>query len=76
MTALPQLDRLFLTDGGIETDLIFNHGVDLPGLAAISLVRTEEGRAHLDAYFRRYLDFAARTRTGFILESPSWRASI
>ena len=64
---LPQLDRLFFTDGGLETDLIFNHGLDLPGFAAIMLLRSEEGRAALDAYFRRYLDFARRIGAGFIL---------
>ncbi|MEO1132317.1 MAG: homocysteine S-methyltransferase, partial [Cyanobacteria bacterium J06639_1] len=32
---LPQLsDRLFLTDGGIETTLIFREGFDLPEFAA------------------------------------------
>jgi homocysteine S-methyltransferase len=75
MTRLPQLDRLFLTDGGLETDLMFNHGIDLPGFAAITLLRTAEGRAALEAYFRRYLDFARRIGAGFILESASWRAS-
>jgi S-methylmethionine-dependent homocysteine/selenocysteine methylase len=72
---LPQLDRLFLTDGGLETDLMFNHGVELPGFSAIMLLRTEQGRAALDAYFRRYLEFARRIGIGFILESASWRAS-
>jgi len=75
MTRLPQLDRLFLTDGGLETDLMFNHGIDLPGFAAIMLLRTAEGRTALEAYFRRYLDFARRIGAGFILESASWRAS-
>jgi homocysteine S-methyltransferase len=77
MTAvpLPQLDRLFLTDGGLETDLIFNHGLDLPAFSSAMLLRTDEGRAALDAYFRRYLELARRMRVGFVLESASWRAS-
>lgn len=72
---LPQMESLFLTDGGLETDLIFNHGVEIPCFAAITLLRTDEGRAALDAYYRRYLDIARSSRAGFILESASWRAS-
>ena len=37
---LPQLDRLFLTDGGIETDLIYNRGIELPFFASINLLRS------------------------------------
>jgi hypothetical protein len=42
--ALPQLDRLFLTDGGVETDLIFNYSIDLPFFASVLLLRTPRGR--------------------------------
>ena len=73
--ALPQLDRLFLTDGGLETDMIFNRGVDLPFFSSVMLLRTPEGRAALDDYFRSYLDLARRLGTGFELVSASWRAS-
>ncbi len=71
---LPQLTRLVLTDGGLETDLIFNHGVDLPSFASIVLLGTAEGRATLEAYYRPYLELAQRLGTGFILESATWRA--
>jgi homocysteine S-methyltransferase len=72
---LPQLDRLCLTDAGLETDLIYNHGMDLPCFASITLLRSEEGRQALDRYFRPYLDLAVRCGVGFVLESASWRAS-
>lgn len=72
---LPQLDRLFLTDGGLETDIIFNRGMDLPCMSAVMLFRTAEGRAALDEYFRAYLELARHAGTGFVLESASWRAS-
>jgi homocysteine S-methyltransferase len=71
---LPQLGRLFLTDAGLETDLIFNRGVDLPCFASITLLRTEDGREQLRQYFRPYLELAASKSTGFILESASWRS--
>ena len=74
-TNLPQLERLFLTDGGIETDLIFNRGMELPCMSAVMLLRSEEGREAVDDYFRSYLDLARRLGTGFELVSASWRAS-
>ena len=75
-TRLPQLDgRLFLTDGGIETTLIFHEGFDLPYFAAFHLLRDERGRAALRSYYARYAGIARREGVGFILESPTWRAS-
>ena len=41
---LPQLDGdLFLSDGGIETVLIFHEGLDLPAFAAFDLLKDDEG---------------------------------
>ena len=73
---LPQLDGgLFLTDGGIETTLIFLDGIDLPYFAAFDLMKTEDGRAALTRYYERYIAIALSDGTGFIFESPTWRAS-
>lgn len=73
---LPQLNgQAFLTDGGIETTLIFHEGFDLPDFAAFHLLRIKQGAAALNKYFRRYADIATRLGTGLILESPTWRAS-
>src|SRR5689334_5994666 len=73
---LPQQDGgWFLTDGGIETVLIFQEGIALPEFAAFVLLESAEGRACLLRYFRRYLELAAGTPdAGFVLESPTWRA--
>jgi S-methylmethionine-dependent homocysteine/selenocysteine methylase len=74
--ALPQLSGgLFLTDGGIETTLIFNEGLELPHFAAFHLLREKEGREALVRYYERYIAIAKADRLGFILESPTWRAS-
>jgi len=74
--ALPQLGGdLFLTDGGIETTLIFHEGLELPDFAAFDLLRTPEGEAALRKYFRTYAVLARRLGTGLILESATWRAS-
>jgi homocysteine S-methyltransferase len=72
---LPQLDRLFLTDAGLESDMIFNKGFVLPCFSALMLLTTAEGRAALDRYFRDFLELAERSGTGCILESATWRAS-
>jgi len=74
--ALPLLqDRLFITDGGLETTLIFHEGIELPEFAAFVLMDNEQGRTILNVYFSRYLAIAIEHKVGFILESPTWRAS-
>ncbi|SEN84035.1 homocysteine S-methyltransferase [Rhodospirillales bacterium URHD0017] len=65
---------LFLTDGGIETTLIFQDGFDLPYFAAFDLLRDAKGRAALMRYYERYIAIAKADRMGFVLESPTWRA--
>jgi S-methylmethionine-dependent homocysteine/selenocysteine methylase len=73
---LPQREgRLFLTDGGLETTLIFLEGHELPYFAAFDLINSEHGRNALLAYYRSYLSIAAAHGLGFIFESPTWRAS-
>ena len=66
---------LFLTDGGLETFLIFHRGLDLPEFAAFDLLKDEVGREELRDYYRPFLDLAAENGVGFILESPTWRAN-
>jgi S-methylmethionine-dependent homocysteine/selenocysteine methylase len=73
---LPQLDGgFFLTDGGIETSLIYNDGLELPDFAAFDLFRRPGGEAALREYFRAYARIAARSGAGIVLESATWRAS-
>ena len=73
---LPQLGGgLYLTDGGIETTLIFHEGLDLPDFAAFHLLKTHEGEAALRKYFRTYAEIAKQFGTGLILESATWRAN-
>lgn len=76
-TQLPQLnhDQLFLTDGGLETTLIFLEGLELPYFAAFDLLKKESGARILRDYFRRYVDLATDCGIGAVLESPTWRAN-
>lgn len=73
---LPQLGGdVFLTDGGIETTLIFQENLDLPFFAAFHLLKDEAGTEALRRYYRRHAEIARRNGRGFILESATWRAS-
>ena len=73
---LPQLDGgLFLTDGGIETTLIFHEGLDLPEFAAFPLLRDDAGTTALRRYYEPYAALARDRGAGLVLESPTWRAS-
>jgi len=73
---LPDLRRRrYVTDGGMETDLIFHHGVDLPEFAAFPLLDSPEGRSRLELYYDDYAAIAAEARAGLILEAPTWRAN-
>lgn len=74
--ALPQLGNdLFVTDGGLETVLLFQRGIDLPLFAAFPLLDTQEGTRKLVEYYKDYLDIALRNRAGLILDTATWRAS-
>jgi S-methylmethionine-dependent homocysteine/selenocysteine methylase len=74
--ALPQLHGdFYVTDGGIETTLIFHDGLELPDFAAFHVLQTPEGTAALRRYFRSYAEIARRFGVGLILESATWRAS-
>ncbi|WP_084763891.1 homocysteine S-methyltransferase family protein [Knoellia subterranea] len=65
----------WVTDGGLETDLIFHHGLDLPGFAAYPLLDSTDGRALLSAYYAGYARIADRAGANLLLETPTWRAN-
>jgi S-methylmethionine-dependent homocysteine/selenocysteine methylase len=80
MTIKDRLDRLktartpWLTDGGLETSIIFHDGIDLPHFASITLLDSSFGREALTSYFGRYLKLACEVGTGFVLDTATWRA--
>lgn len=65
----------YVSDGGLETDLIFHRGVDLPEFASFPLVESDDGRALLRAYYDGYAGVARRAGAALTLESPTWRAN-
>lgn len=70
-----QSDLLFLTDAGLETWLLFEKGFDMPCFAAYPLAQSAEGRAAFNDYFSAIIDIARRNRTGFVLDTYTWRAN-
>ncbi|MGE0565063.1 MAG: homocysteine S-methyltransferase family protein [Pseudolabrys sp.] len=73
---LPQMsDKVFLTDGGMETTFIFHDGLDLPLFMAFPLLDEPRGHTHIRDYYKRYARMAADAGLGFVLESPTWRAN-
>ena len=74
---LPQLSgEVFLCDGGVETDLIFNHGIAIREFASHTLLSGDQGRKALADYFRSFLSLAQKSETGFILDSQTWKAHV
>ena len=73
---MPRRDSaVFLTDAGIETTLIYLNGLELPYFAAFHLLRDAAGTEALRRYFRIHAAIARAHAAGFVLESPTWRAS-
>lgn len=68
-------NKIFITDGGLETTLIFEKNFDLPLFAAFHLLNTQEGIEGLRDYYQNYIDIARQNEFGLLLDTPTWRAS-
>lgn len=71
----PAARELFLTDGGLETSMIFHEGFDLPEFAAFTLLNSPDGCRALDRYYDSYIAAALAHQYGFVIDTPTWRAS-
>ena len=67
--------KLYLAYVGMETDLIFTQGIDLPGFASFPLLETEDGRNRIAGYYQTLIDLGRQSGRGVILESPTWVAN-
>ncbi len=72
---LPGGELTFIGDGGLETTMIFERGIELPEFASFRLLEDERGRAALRDWYRGFIDLARRHGVGFTLDTPTWRAS-
>jgi S-methylmethionine-dependent homocysteine/selenocysteine methylase len=65
----------WITDGGMETVLVFHRGLDLPSFASFPLLDSEAGTAELRAYFEPFAELARDRDVGLVLDTPTWRAN-
>jgi homocysteine S-methyltransferase len=73
---LPLLEGgTFITDGGMETTLIFKQGLELPEFASFVLLDDPDGVEALREYFRPYVEIARDRGVGIVLDTPTWRAN-
>lgn len=68
-------ERSYLVYAGTGTDLIFNHGIELPGFASFPLLEKPETRAVLASQMQDLIDLAAVLEMGCILDAPTWMAN-
>jgi hypothetical protein len=73
--ALPQLGRTCVTDGGIETVLIFHRGLELPCFASFPLLDSPESRRAMLQYFEPYAQLAGERGLTAVFDTPTWRAN-
>ncbi len=70
-----QLDGdLFLTNGGLETTFIYHEKKKLPYFASFHILKDDSGYEWMKNYLRQFVNIAEKSKLGFILEAPTWRA--
>jgi S-methylmethionine-dependent homocysteine/selenocysteine methylase len=67
-------DAVVLTDGGIETRLIYEFGCELPEFASFLALYEPKARAALTAIYRSYLAVARDYGVAMQIGTPTWRA--
>jgi S-methylmethionine-dependent homocysteine/selenocysteine methylase len=73
---LPKLgEKFFACYTGVDTDLIFNQRIDLPGFASYPLLETEDGRETLRSYYVDLINMSREENVGVILDSITWAAN-
>jgi S-methylmethionine-dependent homocysteine/selenocysteine methylase len=73
---LPQLgNTVFACYTGMDTDLLYNQGIDLPGFASYPLLANPEHKSLLRGYYSRLVDLAQEQNVGVILDSVTWVAN-
>lgn len=67
--------RYFLTEGGIETEIMYKWGFDLPEFAMFPLLEKRDSAAAIRDMYRRYLDVVAEHRHSALIGGFDYRAS-
>ncbi len=73
---LPQLGNdIFACYTGMDTDIIYNRGIALPGFASYPLLSTLEGKNILREYYSNLVELARELNVAAILDSVTWVAN-
>ena len=73
---LPQLGNdIFACYTGMDTELLYNRGIDLPGFASYPLLLTVDGKNLLREYYSNLVKLAREQNVGVILDSVTWVAN-
>ena len=73
--SLPTGGDLWLTDAGLETELVFKDGLELPCFSAAPMLDSESGRERLRRYYAEFVELASHRGLGLVLETATWRVS-
>ena len=67
--------RIYLTEAGTETEVLYKWGFELPEFAMFPLLDDPEAHRVITDMFRRYMDVAEAHDTGMLMASHDYRAS-
>ena len=67
--------NIYLTEGGIETEIMYKWGFELPQFAMFPLLDNPVAVSAMQGMYRRFLDVAARHQTSVLMGSLDYRAS-
>lgn len=65
----------FLVYAGTGTDLIFNHGIELPDFESFPLLENSHTRAVLASQMQALVELSGKVGMGCILDAPTWMAN-
>ena len=67
--------KIYLTEGGTETEILYKWGFELPEFAMFPLLDNAEADAVIRSMYRRYFDVAETHDTGLLIIGHDYRAS-
>jgi homocysteine S-methyltransferase len=66
---------IIITDGGLETTLIYKYNIELPYFSCINLLKTDSGKELIYNCLIKYVDISEKYNVNIIIETPTWRCS-
>lgn len=65
--------RPYMTNGGLETFMVFEKGYDLPCFSSHVLLETDDGRNAIVDYYEKFLNIAKQSNRGYVIGTETWR---